>query len=126
MTCHTWSPDTCATTTTIFDLLQSPHHFTRQSMGNCCGSESGNFKGEGRTLSAAPANAPPQSDNQRAAVPPKISAPQGHGRTLGKNPQAPEQSASAKEAAAKAAEVRTLSTKRQTRGSTRMVSTAWL
>lgn len=95
-------------------------------MGNCCGSESGNFKGEGRTLSAAPANAPPQSDNQRAAVPPKISAPQGHGRTLGKNPQAPEQSASAKEAAAKAAEVRTLSTKRQTRGSTRMVSTAWL
>lgn len=74
-------------------------------MGNCCGSESGNFKGEGQTLSAAPANAPPQSDNQRAAVPAKISAPQGQGRTLGRNPQAPDQSASAKEAAAKAAEV---------------------
>ena len=100
-------------------------------MGNCCGSESGNFQGEGRTLGANPTNAPPQTDGARAAAPPKISSPKG-GRTLGRNPQAPDESTSPKEAAAKAAEVRSVSTspdrkvKRIERSSGRMVSTAWL
>lgn len=77
-------------------------------MGNCCGSESKNFAGEGRTLGAQPANAPPRSDNARAAAPPKISGPQG-GRTLGKNSQAPGDSQDPKAAAARAAEVRSFS-----------------
>ena len=102
-------------------------------MGNCCGSESGNFSGEGRTLGAAPANAPPQTDGARASAPPKISGPKG-GRTLGKNPQAPDESSSPKQAAARAAEVRSLSTsstsllkQRNTRAlNGRMVSTAWM
>lgn len=74
-------------------------------MGNCCGSpKDESFKGEGRTLGAAPANAPPRQENARAAAPPKITQPQG-GRTLGKNPQAPGESEDPKAAAARAAEV---------------------
>jgi len=105
-------------------------------MGNCFGKESENFKGEGRSLGATPANAPVPSQNARAAAPPKISPPEG-GRTLGKNPQAPGESLSPKEAAAKAAEVRSLSStstaglldgrqKRAGRQGGRMVTTAWL
>jgi len=106
-------------------------------MGNCFGKESGNFKGEGRPLGAAPASASAPSQNARAAAPPKISPPQG-GRTLGKNPQAPDESLSPRAAAAKAAEVRSLSStctteglldgKRQPRHrpSSRMMTTAWL
>ncbi|KAK5120932.1 hypothetical protein LTR85_005716 [Meristemomyces frigidus] len=74
-------------------------------MGNCCGSESENFKGEGRTLGAQPANAPPRGENARAAAPPKISGPQG-GRTLGKGSQVPGESQDPKTAAARAAEER--------------------
>ncbi|KAK5168253.1 uncharacterized protein LTR77_006822 [Saxophila tyrrhenica] len=75
-------------------------------MGNCCGSQSNeNFQGEGRTLGATPANAPPQTDGARASAPPKISGPKG-GRTLGRNPQAPDDSSSPKAAAARAAEER--------------------
>ena len=102
-----------------------------QTMGNCCGSASGNFEGEGRTLGAAPANAPAQSNTARAAVPPKVGGP---GRTLGGNSQTSDQTPSAKEAAARAAEVRSLSTsassirKPQSRTSSgrRMISTVWL
>lgn len=114
-------------------ISPSPHSPTPaiEGMGNCCGSESGNFKGEGRTLNAAPASAPAQSGNQSAAVPPKISGSQGQGRTLGK---APDQSTSAGEAAARAAEVRRRSfspssLKSMKRGhgrGSRMVSTMWL
>ncbi|KAK3071251.1 hypothetical protein LTR53_008965 [Teratosphaeriaceae sp. CCFEE 6253] len=78
-------------------------------MGNCCGGESSggnNFKGEGRTLNAQPANAPASTGNARAAAPSgKISAPQA-GRTLGRNPQVPGESADPKAAAARAAEER--------------------
>ncbi|GIZ40747.1 hypothetical protein CKM354_000407400 [Cercospora kikuchii] len=50
-------------------------------MGNCCGKSSDeNFQGEGRTLGAAPVNAPIPSNNARAAAPPKVTGP---GRTLG-------------------------------------------
>ena len=104
-------------------------------MGNCCGGESkDNFQGEGRTLGAAPANAPPQTDGARAAAPPKISSPKG-GQTLGRNPQAPEQSrgpAEAGKASGNAAQVRSSSatsfkSKRGNHDRTgRMVSTAWL
>jgi len=106
-------------------------------MGNCCSSESSdNFKGDGRTLNAQPANAPAQSHNARAAAPAKISSPQG-GRTLGHNPQVPGDSMDPKAAAARAAEVRSLSSTTsgtpmlasvspgQERGG-RMVVTAWL
>ncbi|KAK0272714.1 hypothetical protein LTR35_012680 [Friedmanniomyces endolithicus] len=75
-------------------------------MGNCCGSESSdNFKGDGRTLNAQPANAPTQPQNARAAAPAKISSPQG-GRMLGHNPQMPGDSMNPKAAAARAAEER--------------------
>ncbi|TKA67547.1 hypothetical protein B0A55_08642 [Friedmanniomyces simplex] len=105
-------------------------------MGNCCGGESSdNFKGDGRTLNAQPANASTQPHNARAPAPAKISGPQG-GRTLGKNPQVPGDSADPKAAAARAAEVRSLSSttsgtpmlgdvsERRDRGG-RMVATAW-
>lgn len=74
-------------------------------MGNCFGKtkSEANFQGEGRTLGSAPATAPNQP--RSAAAPPKISAPAG-GRTLGRNPQAPEDSQSPGEAAARAAEER--------------------
>jgi hypothetical protein len=102
-------------------------------MGNCCGKESGAFQGEGRTLGASPATAPPQTDGARASAPPKISAPKG-GRTLGKNPQSPDESSSPKQAAARAAEVCSSSTSSKSllKGSKshaspgRMVATAWL
>ncbi|KAK3053364.1 hypothetical protein LTR09_005533 [Extremus antarcticus] len=75
-------------------------------MGNCCGSQSNeSFQGEGRTLGATPTNAPPQVDGARASAPPRISGPKG-GRTLGKNPQVPDESSSPKAAAARAAEER--------------------
>ncbi|KAK4506943.1 hypothetical protein PRZ48_000676 [Zasmidium cellare] len=74
-------------------------------MGNCFGKSSSTFQGEGRTLGAQPSNAPAQSSNASAAAPAKISAPAG-GRTLGRNPQAPNESHTPGEAAAKAAEER--------------------
>ncbi|RMY14661.1 hypothetical protein D0868_01325 [Hortaea werneckii] len=75
-------------------------------MGNCCGTpKDENFKGDGRTLGAAPANAPPQQNDARAAAPPKPKGPQGPGRTLGKNPQDGGSSEDPKAAAARAAEV---------------------
>ncbi|KAF2172988.1 hypothetical protein M409DRAFT_16938 [Zasmidium cellare ATCC 36951] len=73
-------------------------------MGNCFGKSSSTFQGEGRTLGAQPSNAPAQSNNASAAAPAKISAPAG-GRTLGRNPQAPGESHTPGEAAAKAAEL---------------------
>lgn len=105
-------------------------------MGNCCGKQSDAFTGEGRTLGAQPANAPSRSENARAAAPPKISSPQG-GRTLGKNPQAPSESQDPKAAAARAAEVRSVSSSTSTTApivgskpryaaGSRMVATAWL
>lgn len=101
-------------------------------MGNCCGSQDKNFSGEGRTLGATPANAPPQTDGARASAPPKISSAKG-GRTSGRDAQAPGDSVSPKEAAARAAEVRrssSSSVKQQRRptgrAGGRMVSTAWL
>ena len=99
-------------------------------MGNCCGTQSGNFSGEGRTLGATPANAPPPTDNARASAP-KISSQKG-GRTLGNNSQAPGDSTTPKEAAARAAEVgcSTSSPRRRLkcyeRPGGRMVSTAWI
>ena len=75
-------------------------------MGNCCGTpKDENFKGDGQTLGAAPANAPPQQGNARAAAPPKPKGPQGPGRTLGKNPQDGGSAEDPKAAAARAAEV---------------------
>lgn len=68
-------------------------------MGNCCGKGSGNFEGEGRTLNAAPANAPAASTGRSAAAP-KI---KGQGRTLGETTN---ESQRPGEAAARAAEVR--------------------
>lgn len=55
-------------------------------MGNCCGKakDKGAFQGEGRTLTATPATAPPAAPNGgRAAVP----AFNGPGRTLGSSPE---------------------------------------
>jgi len=79
-------------------------------MGNCCSggegtSSSSNFQGEGRTLGAQPATAPPQPDNARAAAPPKTSSPQG-GQTLGNDAQALRDTDGPKAAAARAAQVR--------------------
>ena len=75
-------------------------------MGNCCGTpKDENFKGDGRTLGAAPANAPPHQSDARAAAPPKPKGPQGPGRTLGKNPQDGGSTEDPKAAAARAAEV---------------------
>ncbi|WPG99147.1 Hypothetical protein R9X50_00195800 [Acrodontium crateriforme] len=68
-------------------------------MGNCCGKESPNFAGEGRTLAATPAQAPPQTSNPRAGLP-KTTSP---GRTLG---TASDQNNDPKAAAARAAEER--------------------
>ncbi|SMY19430.1 unnamed protein product [Zymoseptoria tritici ST99CH_1A5] len=68
-------------------------------MGNCCGKGSGNFEGEGRTLNAAPANAPAASTGRPAAAP-KI---KGQGRTLGETTN---ESQRPGEAAARAAEER--------------------
>ncbi|KAF7193020.1 hypothetical protein HII31_05665 [Pseudocercospora fuligena] len=76
-------------------------------MGNCFGKQSSdaNFSGEGRTLGAAPANDSTSANKARTAAAPKISSPEG-GRTLGKNPQAPNESDSPGAAAARAAEER--------------------
>ena len=140
-----WIPWTCLcllTSITLISLASTYNESTSKGppantfsrsigMGNCCGSESGNFSGEGRTLGAAPANAPPQRDGARASAPPKISGPKG-GRTLGKNPQAPDESSSPKQAAARAAEVRSTSSTSPLKArkgrapSGRMVSTAWM
>ncbi|RMY44702.1 hypothetical protein D0863_16174 [Hortaea werneckii] len=87
------------------------------SMGNCCGTpKDENFKGDGRTLGAAPANAPPQLDDARAAAPPKPKGPQGPGRTLGKNPQDGGSSEDPKAAAARAAEERAKASQSQNKG----------
>ncbi|KAF2717719.1 hypothetical protein K431DRAFT_288331 [Polychaeton citri CBS 116435] len=79
-------------------------------MGNCCGKESGNFQGEGRSLGSTPANAPAQQPGGRASVPsPRTSG----GRTLG-GTTAPATTAqgspSPRDAAARAAEERAKAT----------------
>lgn len=75
-------------------------------MGNCCGKAKGEdaFQGEGRTLNAAPAKAPPASNTGRSAAASKFGGP---GRTLGAGPSGPSQNSAPGEAAAQAAEVRT-------------------
>ncbi|KAK5160158.1 hypothetical protein LTS14_002265 [Recurvomyces mirabilis] len=75
-------------------------------MGNCCGSEDKNFSGEGRTLGAQPASAPARTGNASAAAPPKIG---GVGRTLAGKDSSPSSGQDPKAAAARAAEVRSLS-----------------
>ncbi|KAI6800468.1 hypothetical protein KC367_g516 [Hortaea werneckii] len=86
-------------------------------MGNCCGTpKDENFKGDGQTLGAAPANAPPQQGNARAAAPPKPKGPQGPGRTLGKNPQDGGSAEDPKAAAARAAEERAKASQNQNKG----------
>lgn len=102
-------------------------------MGNCFGktSSSKNFQGEGRTVGASSSSAAPSKTNASIPSGNKISAPQS-GRTLGNNPQAPSDSASPREAAAKAAEVRTHThaypskPRSRTKQESKMVATAWL
>ena len=92
-------------------------------MGNCCGKPSDeNFSGEGRTVASTPAS----TKNKTSAK-----VPQG-GRTLGSSSEGASGS-SPREAAAKAAEVRTheFTTEPEKRKSRkpepqRMVATAWI
>lgn len=75
-------------------------------MGNLCGKQSkdDNFAGPGRTLGSAP----PPSDNARASIPATKKSPlQGNGRTLGGPGGSGDDDP--RSAAAKAAEVRSLS-----------------
>ena len=96
----------------------------RFTMGNCFGKPSSkNFDGEGRTVGSAPP--------QKKGVAGQTSAPQG-GRTLGSSSQTPTGS-SPREAAAKAAEVRTYQygldsdkSKRPSHAPKKMVATAWM
>lgn len=73
-------------------------------MGNCCGKSENEaaFQGEGRTLNATPATAPPGSNSGRSAAKPKVGGP---GRTLGSSPVGSGQHTTPGEAAARAAEV---------------------
>lgn len=89
-------------------------------MGNCCSSSSDeNFKGSGRELGSTLTNAPPPDPKARSPLPPKVGGP---GRTLGGSnnntsnsnttsdgAQTSQNQQSPKEAAARAAEVRPLS-----------------
>jgi hypothetical protein len=96
-------------------------------MGNCCGTPSDkNFSGEGRTVASTPkpASAPPKNSKTSKV-------PQG-GRTLGSSSEGPSGS-SPREAAAKAAEVRThefytelKKSERRKPEPKRMVATAWI
>lgn len=103
------------------------HASSIATMGNCCGKPSDeNFSGEGRTVGSTPAARPKQSG---AGTSKSSVAPQG-GRTLGSSSHAPNGS-SPREAAAKAAEVRTYRYtaepgKRNRRNPDRMIATAWI
>jgi hypothetical protein len=97
-------------------------------MGNCFGKPSDkNFSGEGRAVGSTPAAAPAQ----KIGTANKASAPTA-GRTLGSSSQAPSGS-SPREAAAKAAEVRTYryttepsQDKPRKHAPRKMVATAWM
>ena len=97
-------------------------------MGNCFGKPSSdkNFSGEGRAVGSAPA-----ATAQKNSTGNKASAPTG-GRTLGSSSQAPSGS-SPRDAAAKAAEVRTYRyttepslDKPRKHAPRKMVATAWM
>jgi len=96
-------------------------------MGNCCGTPSDkNFSGEGRTVASTPKPASAQPKNSKTSK-----VPQG-GRTLGSSADGPSGS-SPREAAAKAAEVRTYEfnmepekSKRRQPEPSKMVATAWI
>ncbi|KYG40501.1 hypothetical protein M433DRAFT_160338 [Acidomyces richmondensis BFW] len=79
-------------------------------MGNCCSGGEGkgsssNFQGEGRTLGAQPATAPPRSDNARAAAPSNMGNPKG-GEAQSKDAPSGQDPDGPKAAAARAAEKR--------------------
>jgi hypothetical protein len=120
-------PATCTSphhTSNRYSLSALQRYLYSSTMGNCCGKPSDeNFGGEGRTVASTPASA---KNNKTTAK-----VPQG-GRTLGSGSEGTS-SSSPREAAAKAAEVRTYEFTTKSEKSKprkpepkRMVATAWM